>query len=531
MTRPLPIACLPLGLICLISASCNGSDEPGAGTADEPIGPGSQVLGGQTGDGSGGIAEASDVTALANDCNNDSEEIDDPEQTVPELGFSADDLLAAIEAGETSIAWQAAGAAAAPSDESVTITVAYAGGPITHRFYNSEQVPAQDSLAGDAAGESSESSAVDEPGGAESGLSPASESMASSAAADGDCPPEMTVEVEMTLSTSDGTLDETFTTTLRASDPSLVSFEHELPAAELNGSLEFEPLTDGQELSALHVEGMFTAYGSSGSITWQAGSPTDASSEPLEPPTDPSSEELELVDVEVSQGLLALWPSGRECAGAELGYGPRIPVAADQQFAHFGADEARAVFAGLEPLPLRWRLPGDWAGETAELTLEVEPGEGLCVEVYGGGDEAVRYPARVNAVSSDGRLDGQYQGAVLVASEDGTLGRGDVNIELLDVPVDEADAFGLASFDPGAQERVSSSLWLQWNQLTDDVSGGISIVALSDCPEEPAAPDGVVTSDCGLQQLVMADFGSTAEEFALQDEAADDTKGELPPAQ
>ncbi len=510
MTPPLRIACLPLGLICLISASCNGSDEPGAGTADEPIGPGTQVLGGQTGDGSGGILEAAaDTTSATGDCNNDSEEVDDPEQTVPELGFSADDLLAAIEAGETSIAWQAAGAAAAPSDESVTITVAYAGGPITHRFYNAEQVPEQDALAGDTA----------------------AGAMTSRAAAEGDCPPEMTVEVEMTLSTSDGTLDETFTTTLRASDPSLVRFEQELPAAELNGSLEFEPQSDGQELSALHVEGMFTAYGSSGSITWQASAPTDVSSEPLEPPTDPSSEELELVDVEVSQGLLALWPSGRECAAAELGYGPRIPVAAEQQFAHFSADEARAVFAGLEPLPLRWRLPADWAGETAELTLEVEPGEGLCVEVYGGGDEAVRYPARVNAVSSDGRLDGQYQGAVLVASEEGTLGRGDVNIELLDVPVDEADAFGLASFDPGAQERVSFSLWLQWNQLTDDVSGGISIVALSDCPEEPAAPDAVVTSDCGLQQLVMAEFGSTAEEFALQDETADDGAAELPPAQ
>lgn len=447
---PLGMAWMARCITCLASISC--------------------AQGGQTGDLSGFVSDdepdvgAATAVAVDADCNNDEEEVSDADQIVPGLGFSPNDLLGAVQGGDSNIVWDVGGESQLPAEEVVSIRIEYVGGRFLHRFRNDAHLP------------TSEDASL-----AESSEFP--------------CPPELSVEVEMTVATSDGTLNEKFQVALHTTDLSVIWFSKALSTGELRGQLDLEPDSDGRGFSGLRIAGQFSRYGATGEVSYQA-----------------SSQDM---DVEPEYTRLAVWPSDDRC-GVGDGAAPSIPIAPDVELRHFDTREALTAFSDLEPFTLRWSAPENWEGQVSELSLDVEAARYACITVSPDGSESVTYPAQVSARTSDGRLRGEYQALVLATGLERKLTYGQLDVHLENVPSAEADALGLGGLGEEAGGRdVSLVFTLSRDVGAGDVTGWLQVhtVGEGECPES-LIEDAIESSMCAAwEPVVEAHVGAAAQEI------------------
>ncbi|HEX9619130.1 MAG TPA: hypothetical protein VF989_03280 [Polyangiaceae bacterium] len=388
-----------LGMLSLL-AGCNAT-ETGNPYGDPPDNGGEGVDGGSN-------------------CEETSEDVETTEQT--ELGFSADDLAAAIAGQHTAaLQWldnQVAGYG--PESGTTEITVGVSTGAarfVTSRPRATDGLQTEIGLIG--------------PG----------------------CRNELELDVTLTLTSSGGALDETIDTVVRAANADFARARFVLETDALSGALEVSVTTppnsqpDGSP--ELHFDVGLSDLGMSGSVNLLA---TYRS-------TDGTA---------VGQGgggLLAQWPVD-SCGPDAL----RLPIA--ERVRGVAITALTDAYTALSPAAFEYD-----AGEAAEGTFSLEATEdSMCHGLDGGADEArgVEYAGVVNLVTDDGRVDGRFPVKVTASvAADGTLIELYVSRnEFTDDPARMAElpgAFGiqdpvdLEGYDMGAvdynSQLASNSAW------------------------------------------------------------------------
>jgi hypothetical protein len=362
---------------------------------------------------------------------------------VAALGFSAAQVLAVAEGSHASELVWGAGLGEGPvtvafGPESgagtLTVDVAYAGGEV--RFVSSKP-------------EESEGEGLDD------GAFLAS------------CSDRLEVDVEVSVKTGGGALDESFTAPLRATSRGISRISREIAVEELAGSFALTTVEpDDAEVGPLEFTIGISGSGLFGGI----------------------SSTVQLTDGEVaSAGFMdvASWPGGASPCEFE-----EAPVGLDDAVAQFSGADALALIAAAQDVQL------SWGGEPTAMTLAVTPGAVACA--YDSGDWAgqLRIPAEIAVQTADGRWDGSFAVDVLATpAADGSLSSVIVQITAAyasTVAIDEfAAKFGIADVDLSGFDEGGLTFSSEYTPADGGpaVTGALTVlgVKLPMCSSEPGA--------------------------------------------
>jgi hypothetical protein len=297
-------------------------------------------------------------------------------------------------------------------------------------------------------------------------------STASDAGARSDCPPTLSVPVEVSVETDGGALDETFDTELRASSADLATFVATIDAERLSGTLRVASVSADYEFDSVTLSGFVSAFGTAGFV--EANSATG--------PGD-----------EVTTRA-AHWPS--EGCAPDVRFGqPELSL--DDNANIDGRDFAslRSAAQALSPVPLRWS-----DGSETELSLTVDGPSRVCLREQQG---AARLRAAVDLglSSADGRLEGRLPGLLVDQSAAGQPMWLVVSAQAELGPREFAQTLSLDGFDPGDFELVQANLWLD---AGDVPTGGFTVLGLSACQ---GAPDVEPEPALGCEYAPLFDAG------------------------
>jgi hypothetical protein len=310
-----------------------------------------QLLGGQTGDGTG-VAEGDEGReALDEPCSEGS--LSRPllqAEIAAEVGFSADDVLAWMQGGiESSLGWAPDGDLATRPEAgtgSVELRFAYEGAGI--RLHTPDEVVTIEGRPY--------------------------------------CSPWLEVDVSAILTTPGGAFAERFGATLRAARPRVVGFRGGFAAADLAGALELSSSRIGAELQSFEVVGTLTEHGSFG----QVGA-------------------LYLESVLLEADTVAAWPAPSECPPATPGTG--VPIGDDARVIERSVADWKREFSELEVLPLTW---SDGARTRLALDIQ-PTSPACYTTRWALPDESLRYGVQILALSEDGRWNGAYLGTARIS--------------------------------------------------------------------------------------------------------------------
>jgi len=326
-----PLLLLPL---CWTAAGCDPFGEPGTGDLQS----------------SGGCVE--EVTVLAG--------VD----AASPLGFSASEVLS-VAVGErtSSMAWGEGladgGVTVKFGPESgaaeLSVTVAYAGGEV--RYVKS----------------------TPEESGWDGGYA--------------DCHDRLEVDAEVSVKSSGGALDESFTAALRASTPRISTLTREIKHEELGGSLALTTVAPVEaSVGAVNLDLGFTQDGIFGGAWSQ-------------------------VEVVMGEVVGATWMSYARWPGFDSPCDPwEAPLALTSAAAGFSGADMLALVASAGPLEIKWQGA---PSSSLELTL-VHDGAAVCASHEGEGAGSLRLGAIASVTSGDGRWMGSFP--VQVNAAPGPLG-------------------------------------------------------------------------------------------------------------
>lgn len=308
-------------------------------------------------------------------------------------------------------------------------------------------------------------------------------------------PPQLGVEVHVSVTTDGGALAESYDTLLRTNAPGVASISVPFDLTKLDGSFAVSTSMPGAKLVQLSLDATFMESGMSGSISGiqqiDTGGATGASS--------------------ASGAVLAVWPESAACEALfDDGGGLDMPLESTALGAT-GADSLASV-AVAEPAAFKWL-----DGSESKLTVVVEStGDGcfrvndLPVEI--GGGAGVTYPVAIGVKTEDGRLDGEYAGRVVVTGS-GT-DRQVIASAYLDLGVDQV---GESGFTDVTVPDGSDALRLRFeSQLVDGVaSGKVELFAVTQppCQTNPQPPmstpgGGMSTPGCQGESLTKLEVAS-----------------------
>lgn len=239
-------------------------------------------------------------------------------------------------------------------------------------------------------------------------------------------PPQLGVEVHVSVTTDGGALAESYDTLLRTNAPGVASISVPFDLSKVEGSFAVTTSMPGAKLVQLSLDATFMEAGMSGSISGiqqiDHGGATSASS--------------------ASGTVLAVWPESAACQALfQDGGGLGMPL--ESAALDVTGTETLASVAVATPAPFTW-----WGrGGGSELTVAIESTGDGCFRVNeqpGALDSGpgVTYPVTIAVKSEDGLLDGEYAGQVVVT------GTGDerqvVAAAYLDLNVDQVGESGFA---------------------------------------------------------------------------------------
>jgi hypothetical protein len=456
---PTPCRAVALGAVALALLLAFGScSEAPPGESDGELlernrdREGLQLLGGQTGDGTG-VAEELERESLAEPCSEGS--LSRPliaSEVAPELGFSADDVLAWARAGVSStLSW-------APGDDIVTLPEAGTGRV--------------------------------EMGFEFTGANIRLHTPARSASFEGrpSCGPWIEVDVTATLTTPGGAFAERFPATLRASRANVVGFIGTLLPAELAGSLELRAAGVGGALESVEALGTLTEHGSFGALVANYRLPVLGDPPGL-----------------LERRTVAVWPAAGECPPGSAG--AALPLVDDAVVIERTAAEWKGVFADVGVAPLRWS-----DGARARVALDIRASAPACYSTrWALPSESLTYGVQLLALSDDGRWDGAYLGLVRISSAAVPPSTYAALRVKATVPPDRADSLGLAIPSVDAESLTFDLQVGREVRLDGPLEGGLRVtasleLACFDLPDlSPAEVDSCVASS--TPELIGARIG------------------------
>jgi hypothetical protein len=290
------------------------------------------------------------------------------------------------------------------------------------------------------------------------------------------CDDALEIEVEVTLRTAQGALDETFKKKVEVRGKQVARIFHGIPSKDLGGSFAYTSVSPaGFEFTRLTFDMTFTPYGTAGLL-----SPT------LEMRTS------DAVSNAPGSGPLAAWGL------AACQTGTAVPL--DARVAGYTGQDVLDAFAAMPQPPVRWD-----DGTMTKLSLSYEPSEqGVCAVLVDtnhaleGKAGTLLLTGTLVAKSDDGRIDGRWQ--VLATARPGAGGALETvgveldyrvrrdNPTLADYGISGFDVSSYDSFGVGVKLSVSSQgLW----------SGDVSVTGFTapNCPSTPTVdPSGGASS-------------------------------------
>lgn len=382
LRRALALASVTLGLL-LAFGRCGGEPSDASGREllelnreREDL----QLLGGQTGDGTG-VAEGDEGR----------ESLDEPcaeaslsrpllqGEMAAEVGFSADDVLAWVQGGiSSSLGW-------APDGDLETQPEAGTGSVALRFVYEGASIRLH---------------------------TPATVVMVDGRPT---CGPWIEVDVSATLATPGGAFDERLAVTLRAGRPGVVGFSGSIAAADLAGALELRSSRVGAELQRFDVAGTLTEHGSFGLVR-----------------------ALYLESVLLEADTVAAWPAPSECPPGAAGTG--VPVGDDARFIERSVADWKRELGDIGVLPLTW---SDGVRTRLALDIQPSSGACYTTR-WALADEALRHGVQILALSEDGRWNGGYLGTARISSRSVPSGVYAALASKATLPADEADRLGVA---------------------------------------------------------------------------------------
>jgi hypothetical protein len=303
-----------------------------------------------------------------------------------------------------------------------------------------------------------------------------------------ECPDLLEIEVDVSLKTAQGALDEQFRTKLRTRSKHVARINHRIKEADLGGSLAFSRIhAEGFVFTELSLAITVTSFGTAGQLT-----PT------LERRTADS------VGMAAS-GALAVWGP----AACQSG----IAVPLDARVSGFSGQEVLALLKSREAASVRWQN-----GDETDLTLSFAPSEaGVCAVLENssytleGKAGTLLFRGELTATSADQHIRARWP--VVATARPNASGALDVIALELDSNVPRSDPslvddYGLHGFDVSGYDffgvRVTFALsgggaW----------SGELAITGYEkpNCPTAPVMEPGGGASSPGCP-------GSTPHEVA-----------------
>jgi hypothetical protein len=308
-------------------------------------------------------------------------------------------------------------------------------------------------------------------------------------------PPQLGVEVHVSVTTDGGALAESYDTLLRTNAPGVASISVPFDVTKLDGSFAVSTSMPGAKLVQLSLDATFMEAGMSGSISGiqqvDTGGANGASS--------------------ASGAVLAVWPESAACAALfRDGGGLGMPL--DSPALGVTGAETLASVSVPEPATFSWL-----DGTQSKLTVVLEStGDGcfrvLDIPVEIGGGAGVTYPVAIGVRSDDGRLDGEYMGQVVVTGSGSD--RQVIASAYLDLGADQVGDSGFADV---AVPDGSDALRLRFeSQLVDGVASGkveLFAVAQPPCVTDPQPPmstpgGGMSTPGCQGESLTKLEAAS-----------------------
>jgi hypothetical protein len=272
-----------------------------------------------------------------------------------------------------------------------------------------------------------------------------------------DCGPgALEIPVEVTLKSSAGALDDTFSAALSAQVPYRARLSKTFEPGALEGGLTFSELQSFDRersfwLARLSLDMLLWEGGSSGSLSGQLGAAYVKESKQLRPPPLPATD----------PGELALWPSAEVCEG------PFLSLPSDAKVMGFSARDVLNALEGDRPRELTWS-----DGSVTELSLTyLDVGDHVCQAI----EDGLELDVEVQARTRDGRIDTRLPVRVTAMVEAGSIGeiiisRGGPGEPPL-TPRPESGPHG--AVEPGADHAVLVDIEMTQKGSAD--SGSISV--------------------------------------------------------
>lgn len=308
-------------------------------------------------------------------------------------------------------------------------------------------------------------------------------------------PPQLGVDVHVSVTTDGGALAESYDTVLRTNAPGVASISVPFDLTKLDGSFAVSTSMPGAKLVQLSLDATFMEAGMSGSISGiqqiDTGGANGASS--------------------ASGAVLAVWPESAACQALfKDGVGLGMPL--DSTALGATGTDALASVAVAEPASFTWL-----DGSASKLTVAIESTGDGCFRVNEfpvelGGGAGVTYPVAIGVRTQDGRLDGEYTGQVVVTGSG--KDRRVIAFAYLDLSVERV---GDSGFTDVTVPEGSDALRLRFeSQLLDGVaSGKVELFAVDQppCLTNPQPPmstpgGGMSTAGCQGESLTKLEVAA-----------------------
>lgn len=253
-------------------------------------------------------------------------------------------------------------------------------------------------------------------------------------------PGALEIPVEVTLKSSAGALDETFSAALSAQVPYRGRISKTFEPGALEGGLSFSKLDSFDRersfwLARLSLDVLLWEGGSSGSLSGQLGAAYVKESKQVRPPPLPATD----------PGELALWPSAEACEG------PFLYLPSNAKVMGFSALDVLNALDGDRPRELTWS-----DGSVTELSLTYfDVDDHVCQAI----EDGLSLDAEVHARTRDGRIDTRLPVRVTALEEAGGIGEisishgGPDEPELVDIEMTQRGAGDSGSISVRGVER------------------------------------------------------------------------------
>jgi hypothetical protein len=279
-------------------------------------------------------------------------------------------------------------------------------------------------------------------------------------------PPALAVEAHVDVTTDGGALAESFDTLLRSTVKGVAMFGAPLDLSNLGGSLAVSIPNKNEKLVQLGIEATLTSAGSTGSISGMDQIESGGA-------------------VGAGKAVLAVWPADAACASLDPA-GEGLGLAMDDEVLGESGAQTLADFAE-EGVDVAWLDQS-----TTKLKVGFESlGDGCFrvrsdVPVEIGGGPTATYPVRFVFSSEDGKLDGKYDGQIIVSGGSHRRVEASAYRELAVSDVDQSGFSGVSV--PAGTDALRINVQLQKGEQGGTGTVQLLGVTKPPCLTEPVKP-------------------------------------------